>query len=128
MYILNVNFLSNPSASPVIETSPFYLYDNMIYELSTDDKEQLGGRIVLEFCNNPVWYCVTALPSIMQDDYTTASGLAHSIYAIAVAQGIANGNPQIQPAIDQWLANESDSTLVSNLAKNCDLKIWTLIA
>ena len=117
-----------PSASPVIETSPFYLYDNMIYELSTDDKEQLGGRIVLEFCNNPVWYCVTALPSIMQDDYTTASGLAHSIYAIAVAQGIANGNPQIQPAIDQWLANESDSTLVSNLAKNGDLKIGTLLA
>ncbi len=117
-----------PSASPVIETSPFYLYDNMTYELSTDDKEQLGGRIVLEFCNNPVWYCVTALPSIMQDDYTTASGLAHSIYAIAVAQGIANGNPQIQPAIDQWLANESDSTLVSNLAKNGDLKIGTLLA
>ena len=117
-----------PSTSPVIETSPFYLYNNMTCDITSDDKEKLSGRITLEFCNNPVWYCITALPSIMQDDYTTASALSHSLYAIAVAQGIANDNPQIKPAIEQWLTNESDSTLISNLAKNSDLKIGTLLA
>lgn len=122
-----------PSVSPVVETEPFYLLNNMTYELTLDgsnkkDRERLAGRMVLEFCNNPTWYCVTALPSIMQDDYLTANGLAHSLYAIAVAQGIAATDPGIKEAVDAWLADESDSTLVSNLAKNGDLKIGTLLA
>ena len=117
-----------PSISPVIETIPFYLYGNNTFDLSIDDKEQLSGRVTLEFCNNPTWYCVTALPSIMQDDYLTATGLSHSLYAIAVAQGVANSNPDIKRSVDYWLANECDSTLVSNLAKNNDLKIGSLQA
>lgn len=118
-----------PSVSPVVESESFYLNDDdETFGLAIDDEEQLDGRVVLEFCNNPIWYCVTALPSIMQDDYLTATALSHSLYAIGVAQGVAVSNPGIKSAVDRWLANESDSTLVSNLAKNEDLKIGTLLA
>lgn len=117
-----------PSVSPVIETEPFYLPGSSSYMYTTYYDDMVNGRMTLEFCNNPVWYCVTALPSIKQDDYLSAGGLAHSLYAIAVAQGIAASNPGIKQAVDAWLADENDSTLVSNLAKNEDLKIGTLLA
>ena len=117
-----------PSVSPVIEATPFYLTDNVTYDLALEGKKCEGGRLLLEFCSNPVWYCVTALPSIKQDSYLTASELIHSLYAVAVAQGVAASNPEIKEAVDSWLNDENDSTLVSNLSKNGDLKIGTLLA
>ncbi len=115
------------SVSPVTETHPFYLQTNETIELTIDDVQK-DNKITLEFCNNPVWYCLTALPSIKTDDDLTASALAHSLYAISVAQGIVSQNDSIKAAIEYWAQNPEDSTLISQLQQNSNLKIGTLLA
>ena len=116
------------SISPVIETQPFYI-DAATPKFSfrlpqfTDD-----ARVTLEYCDNPVWYCVTALPTIFDKNYGIATLLAHNLFAISVARGVAKIQPNIKEATDYWLANQQDSTLVSMLSRNSDLKIGTLLA
>lgn len=117
-----------PSISPVIETIPFYIDANQNQFSLELPKFPKGGRITLEFCENPVWYCVTALPSIKTDDYMTSSALAHSLYAITLAEGIATSYPRVRDAVNYWTTHNEDSTLISNLEKNGDLKIGTLLA
>ncbi|MGN1245819.1 MAG: alpha-2-macroglobulin family protein, partial [Muribaculaceae bacterium] len=117
-----------PSISPVVETLPFFIdADKKDFELKLP-KFSKGSRVTLEYSDNPVWYCVTALPSIVSDDNITSTSIAHSLYALLVARGIAVSSPEIREAVDYWLAHEADSTLVSNLAKNGELKINTLLA
>lgn len=117
-----------PSISPIIESKPFYVdAARSRYTLNVPQFPS-GSRVTLEYCDNPVWYCITALPSIKTDNYLTASALAHSLYALTVADGIAKSSPDIKEAISYWNDNEADSTLVSNLEKNSELKISTLLA
>jgi len=114
--------------SPVIETQPFYIdaatpsFTTKLPQFAKD------ARVTLEYCDNPVWYCVQALPTIFNDNYKVATSLAHSLFAVTLAQGIAKSQPNIKEAVDYWKANEQDSTLVSMLARNSDLKIGTLLA
>lgn len=116
------------SISPVIETKPFFINPgdptfNFKMPVFPED-----ARVTLEYCDNPVWYCVTALPTIFNNNYGISTSLAHSLYAITLAQGVAKSQPQIKEAITYWKQHNSDSTLVSMLAKNSDLKIGTLLA
>lgn len=114
--------------SPVIETKPFYI-DAATPSFSTQLPQfAKDARVTLEYCDNPVWYCVQALPTIYSDNYKVATTLAHSLFAITLAQGVAKSQPNIKEAVDYWKANEQDSTLVSMLARNSDLKIGTLLA
>lgn len=114
--------------SPVIETQPFFLdaatqsFNTKLPQFTQD------ARVTLEYCDNPVWYCVQALPTIFSDNYNIATSLVHSLFAQTLAQGIAEMQPNIKEAVDYWKANEQDSTLVSMLARNSDLKIGTLLA
>ena len=117
-----------PAISPVIEAKPFYLdaatstYTTQMPHFAAD------ARVTLEYCDNPVWYCVQALPTIFSDNYNIATSLVHSLFAETLAQGVAKSQPNIKEAVDYWKQNEQDSTLVSMLARNSDLKIGTLLA
>lgn len=117
-----------PSISPIIESKPFYIKDSIDnYDLTLPSFPE-KARITFEYCNNPIWYVATALPSINNNDNTSSTQLAHSIFANIVAQKIINDNPEIQHAINYWQQNPQDSALISMLAKNQDLKIGTLLA
>lgn len=113
---------------PVIEAKPFYIEAGTSSFTQQIPQSARDARVTLEYCDNPVWYCVTALPTIHDESCVTASSLAHSLFAIEVAQGVAQSQPQVREAINYWKNNEQDSTLVSMLAKNQDLKIGTLLA
>ena len=117
------------SISPVIETKPFYINAATPHFATTLPEFQLDARVTLEYCDNPVWYCATALPTIYSDNKDVVTSLAHSLYAVAVARGIAVDNPEIKDAVAHWRENnDTDSTLVSMLERNGDLKIGTLLA
>ena len=114
--------------SPVIETQPFYVEAGQGHFEQPLPDFPADARVTLEYCDNPVWYCVLALPTIWDDNYEVATRAAHSLFALQVAQGVAKEQPQIKEAITYWKEHNEDSTLVSMLQKNQDLKIGTLLA
>ena len=114
--------------SPVIETQPFYIEAAQSHYETALPKFPADARVTLEYCDNPVWYCVLALPTIFSDSYSTATQAAHSLFALQIAQTVAKSQPQIKEAVTYWKEHEEDSTLVSMLQKNQDLKIGTLLA
>lgn len=118
-----------PSSSPIIESETFYIpadtsrYETQLPKIPTD------ARVTLQFCENPTWYIVTALPGLRACEETTSMGSAGAIFSAAVAQGIVVNDKDISMAIHRWLASDqSDSTLVSMLQRNQDLKISLLNA
>ena len=116
------------TVSPVIETEPFYIEAAQGHFEQTLPEFPKDARVTLEYCDNPAWYCVLALPTIFSDSYCTATQAAHSLFALQVAQGVAKAQPQIKEAVSYWKQHDEDSTLVSMLQKNQDLKIGTLLA
>ena len=114
--------------APVVETRPFFVDAEQQQFEMTLPQFPLDSRVTLEYANNPVWYCVTALPTIYSPNYHIATNLAHNLFAEVLAQGVAKSNPLIKSAIEQWMSDGQDSTLTSMLAKNADLKIGTLLA
>ena len=114
--------------SPVIETQPFYVEAGQGHFEQPLPDFPADARVTLEYCDNPVWYCVLALPTIWDDNYNVATSAAHSLFALQVAQGVAKSQPQIKEAVTYWKEHNEDSTLVSMLQKNQDLKIGTLLA
>ncbi len=116
------------TVSPVIETEPFYIEAGQPHFEAPLPQFPKDARVTLEYCDNPTWYCVLALPTIFSDNYCTATHAAHSLFALQVAQGVAKSQPLIKEAITYWKLHNEDSTLVSMLQKNQDLKIGTLLA
>ena len=116
------------TVSPVIETEPFYIEAGQPHHEVALPKFPADARVTLEYCDNPVWYCVLALPTIFSDNYNVATHAAHSLFALQVAQGVAKSQPQIKEAVTYWKQHDEDSTLVSMLQKNQDLKIGALLA
>ena len=114
--------------SPVIETEPFYIEAGQSHFETALPQFPADARVTLEYCDNPVWYCVLALPTIFSSNYAIATDAAHSLFALQVAQGVAKAQPQIKEAVTYWKQHGEDSTLVSMLQKNQDLKIGTLLA
>lgn len=114
--------------SPVIETEPFYIEAAQPHFETGLPHFPADARVTLEYCDNPTWYCVLALPTIFSDNYQVATHAAHSLFALQVAQGVAKSQPQIKEAVTYWKQHDEDSTLVSMLQKNQDLKIGTLLA
>lgn len=118
-----------PASQRVIESHPFYMAPDSM-SMSLDLNLTAPADVTLEFCENPVWTVVTALPGLRADkDYTTSLQASAAIFSAAVADGIIRSNPEIEKAMRQWLASEkSDSVLVSMLEKNADLKTVLLSA
>lgn len=114
--------------SPVIESKPFYIEQGDEIKEIALPKFNENANITLEYCDNPMWYITSSLPVIDSKEYTTATQIAHSIFANVVAIRVAKDYPQILDAIKYWKENPQDSALVSMLAKNSELKIGNLLA
>ena len=118
-----------PATSPVIESTTFYMNPNeksITIQLPSIPED---ARVTLEFCENPTWYAVTALPGLRSGESRTAISAVNNIYSTAIADGILRQNPQIVNAIYQWQhSDKNDSTLVSMLSRNEDLKNMLLSA
>ena len=117
------------AAQPVVQTMPFYIpegervYSQKLPEMSAD------AAVTLEFCENPAWYVVTALPGLTTSGVNTSINAASVLFSAAVADGIIRQNPSVAKALRQWTeSNRSDSVLVSMLERNADLKIALLQA
>ncbi len=116
-----------PSEAALIETTPFYLNPGET-EFSTKLPDDKDARISLTFMENPSWTILTALPGLRTQIDNYANSAAAALYSAGIARGLTKDNPRLADAIRHWSDNPSDSTLVSMLEKNEDLKIALLNA
>lgn len=118
-----------PSTTPVIETVPFYLQPAEADFSMKLPSMPADARVTLQFCENPAWYVVTALPGLLNLEPSTANEAGAAIFSAAIADGLLRSNPVIADALREWQRSDrSDSTLVSMLERNADLKIVLLNA
>lgn len=119
-----------PSTAVVTESKPFYLSPSVsdttiVFEAmreKSDRDEVQNIRVTLEYCDNPVWYAVTALPPLAQPRDKSVISLMASLYANVVATGIVSQNPAIAQAIAEWSKCKDEAMLVSPLQQNEELK------
>ncbi len=111
------------ASSPVIESTPFYIspgQKQFSMQLPDNGKDV---RTTLQFCQNPTWYVATALPGLRNEEATDALSAAASLFSAATARGLLNSNPAIAEALKMWSESDrSDSTMISMLQRNADLK------
>ena len=111
----------------VVETHPFYLDpDSGRVSLAIPVLPE-GGANTLQYCGNPVWYVVTALPGLIDREAFTAPEAARAIFAAAIAEGILRDNPDIAETLRRWTESDrSAETLTSMLSRNDELKMMLL--
>ncbi len=112
-----------PAAEPVIETTPFYISANTTDFSLKLPKMSNDALVTLQFCENPTWYVVTALPGLRDEKANSALSASAAIFSAAIAEGILRSDSSIAEAIKIWSSSDkTDSTLVSMLQRNADLK------
>lgn len=122
------------AAIPVLEASTiavdseiFYLNQNQTTFTTTIPGDASGkGIVAIEYCQNPVWDAVKALPGLYEAEPRTANEAAASLFAALTARSLLDKYPEIKQVLNIWLSNPADSSLVSDLEKNQDLKLATL--
>lgn len=118
-----------PASQPVVESTTFYLAPD-----STQLSVKLGNMpddadVTLSYCDNPLWYVVTALPGLSDNAFSTPGAASQAIFASAIASGILRDNPEVAEALRKWSDEKGDdSMLQSMLEKNASLKIMLLNA
>lgn len=118
-----------PNATPVIETQPFYISPDSTTFAMQIAHQGSDARVTLQFCDNPAWYVVTALPGLRSNKITTPQEAADAIFSAAVAEGLLRDYPAVKEALHHWTTSDrSDSTLTSMLERNADLKTMLLKA
>lgn len=120
-----------PASTPVIDSEPFYMGPGtreaeVILPGAADATDAVT---TLEFCENPVWYVVTALPGLSATDPVTATQAADALFSAAVADGLVKRYPAIADALGEWTSRGASSeALTSMLERNADLKTMLLQA
>lgn len=114
------------SGMTVIDSETFYLTDENPNFVSVIKAADGPADFTLQYCANPIWDVVKAIPSLYNSQPKTSIEAAYSIYSALTARGLSRKFPEINQAVNMWIANPSDSALVSNLYKNESLKIATL--
>lgn len=117
------------AAEPLIETRPFYISPDSTAFSMTLPKIPANASVTLQYCENPTWYVVTALPGLSATDPRTSNQAADNYYSAAVAKGLLARYPEIGRAIAEWSkTDKSDGVLTSMLERNADLKTVLLQA
>lgn len=116
------------ATQPVIGSRPFYMAPEEM-ETTIDMPAAPGSVTTLEFCANPEWYVVTALPGLRKGDILTAPAAADAIFSCAVAEGILRERPSIAAALKEWTeSDKSEVAFTSMLERNEDMKALLLNA
>ncbi|MCH5326728.1 MAG: hypothetical protein J1E29_05950, partial [Duncaniella sp.] len=118
-----------PSSTPVIESLPFCIAPDSASITLNIPAIPADGRRELQLCLNPVWYVVTALPGLLDNEATTAPEAARSLFSAAMARGLLAANPAIAEAMAEWSASDRDGAiLTSMLERNAELRNVLLAA
>jgi len=107
--------------SDVVESVPFYLNPGD-KEVRVKIPSDFSGRYTLQYCQNPSWSIVKALPGLADYEPATALAAVDALFSACTAKGIVERTPQVADALKEW----SGDDLTSRLAQNDALKIAVL--
>lgn len=118
-----------PSSTPVVGSIPFCLSpDSASFTLDLPQCDP-GSVMTLRYCDNPLWYAVTALPGLISRTPSTATDAAEVIFSASVASDLLRRYPALAEAVKEWKESaDRDSMLTSLLQRNSNLKIMLLNA
>ncbi len=110
-----------PAKVLVTDSKPFYIpggkHSTSITWSGMDKKMKSptveNYRMVLQYCDNPVWYAVQALPPLADLTGDDAISAMASLFSNSVAVMLANSNPRIAQAIESWKATGGKESLVA---------------
>ncbi|MDE6287085.1 MAG: hypothetical protein K2L99_08850 [Muribaculaceae bacterium] len=107
----------------VVESIPFYLNpgDKSLSIRIPSDPE---GAYTLQYCQNPSWSIVKALPGLVTYDATTTNEAVHTLFAACTSAGIVKRTPAVADALKAW----KEKAPVSRLAQSDALKTVALNA
>lgn len=115
------------AVTTAIDSDIFFLdQENPEYSQVIPTDTNGDGMVVLNYCQNPLWEVVKALPGFYDPVASTVSSAANSIFASAVASDLNRRFPSISKALDIWLAENGGNALIDPLEKNEELKLLTL--
>ncbi len=118
-----------PSSSPVFESQSFYIgvrQDTLSIKLPEYTSD---ANVSLQYCDNPVWYCVTALPDITRPESDNLLTLLDAWYGNALSANVVSRYPEIREGLRSALMSGGDTTMViSPLSRDAALKIISLDA
>ncbi|MCM1377409.1 MAG: MG2 domain-containing protein [Prevotella sp.] len=115
-----------PASSPVIDSKVFYLApgEQSFSTLLPNFRED--ANVTLKFCANPIWYCVTALPDIVNPDYPSSLSIASAIFGNSVASGLMSKYPDLREGLRLAINTPDSDVLRSNLYKDAPMHIVAL--
>ncbi|MCM1369352.1 MAG: MG2 domain-containing protein [Candidatus Amulumruptor caecigallinarius] len=115
-----------PASAPVIDSKVFYISPSQsVYKFDIPDFAK-NAQVTLSYCQNPVWECVTALPSIVVPKSINTLSQVSALYGNAMASGLFDKYPILIDALMRAASDTAGGALKSNLEKNFELKIVNL--
>ncbi len=118
-----------PSSAPVVESLQFYMGQGHGVASIRIPKLKESANVTLKYCDNPVWECVLALPSILNPESVNILSVVKSLYANSTAVDIVKKYPAVKRGIKHALAQVEagdSAALKSNLEKDEELKTVAL--
>ncbi|MDE6291450.1 MAG: hypothetical protein K2M16_07950, partial [Muribaculaceae bacterium] len=117
-----------PASSPVVESTPFWIapgggrLDVKLPKFKDTD------QVTLQYCDNPAWYCISALPDIVKPDSKSVTAKMKALFGNAVAYSLISKRPNLKSGLEALLSDKDSrfAALKSNLEKDGNLKITQL--
>ncbi|MDE5773711.1 MAG: hypothetical protein K2H86_04565 [Muribaculaceae bacterium] len=112
-----------PSSQPVYDAETWYLNESqtsMRYEIPKLDKR---ASVTLEYCDNPAWYTLMSLNTLLDPEGESAIILADAVYSNSVGAGVLRRNPVMTSMLKRIVASADSVALTSPLALNQSLKL-----
>lgn len=114
-----------PASSPVVESIPFWIHPGKSKFEAKLPKFNDSDQITLQYCDNPLWYCVSALPDITVPESVSILSKMRALYGNMVAHHLISSNPTLKSGLEFMLSDQNSeyAALKSNLQKDGNLKI-----
>lgn len=117
-----------PASSPVVESTPFWIapgggsLDVKLPKFKDTD------QVTLQYCDNPAWYCISALPDIVKPESKSVTAKIKALFGNAIAFNLISTRPNLKNGLETLLSDKDSkfAALKSNLEKDGNLKITQL--
>ncbi len=105
------------------ETYPLTIepHSSKTFDFDFDNEKERNQGLTLNYCSNPVWYAIQALPYLSQEVGDNADAAFNIFYANSLASYIAHNIPNFLNYIKKWQIETPDA-LMSQLQKDENLK------